>query len=213
MLALTGGFFLVEIIVGYMTNSLALVGDSYHMLSDVIALLVGYASVRISRWQSKKNTYGWVRAEVLGALVNAVFLIALCFTIFIEALQRLFHDEHIKDPKLMLIVGGLGLFINLIGLGLFSGHGHSHGGGGGHGHGHSHGGHGHSHNSDSHNSDSNEEESCSDVHSHEPYELTSLKDAKQTSNGVLANVVVESDDEGDKTDDELQGNGRESTPR
>ena len=90
--------------------------------------------------------------------------------------------------------------------------GHSHGGGGGHGHGHSHGGHGHSHNSDSHNSDSHEEESCSDAHSHEPYELTNLKDAKQTSNGVLANVVVESDDEGDKTDDELQGNGHESTP-
>lgn len=47
MLALTGGYFLVEIVVGYMTNSLALVGDSYHMLSDVIALLVGYASVRV----------------------------------------------------------------------------------------------------------------------------------------------------------------------
>ena len=48
MLTLTGSFFLVEIIVGYITNSLALVGDSYHMLSDVVALLVGFASVRVS---------------------------------------------------------------------------------------------------------------------------------------------------------------------
>ena len=50
MLLLTASFFLVEIIVGYITNSLALVGDSYHMLSDVVALLVGFASVRVSTY-------------------------------------------------------------------------------------------------------------------------------------------------------------------
>ena len=48
MLALTASFFLVEIIVGFVTNSLALVGDSYHMLSDVIAIAIGLASVRVS---------------------------------------------------------------------------------------------------------------------------------------------------------------------
>ena len=138
MVCLTLMFFLVEVVVGFVTNSLALVGDSYHMLSDVVALLIGLSSVRISKWQSSKNTYGWARAEVLGALVNAVFLIALCFTIFVEALQRLFHDEHIHDENLMLIVGGLGLVINIIGLALFQGHAHSHGGGS-HGHSHSHG--------------------------------------------------------------------------
>ena len=53
-----------------------------------------------------------------------------------EALQRIFHDEHIHDPDLMLIVGGVGLAVNLIGLFLFQGHGH------GHGHGHSHDKHG-----------------------------------------------------------------------
>ena len=52
-----------------------------------------------------------------------------------EALQRLFHNEEIHDPNLLLIVGGIGLAINIVGLILFSGHGHSHGG-----HGHSHGG-------------------------------------------------------------------------
>lgn len=97
--------------------------------------------MQISKWRTAKNTFGWARAEVLGALVNAVFLLALCFTIFIEALQRICHDEHVHDPDLMLIVGGIGLGINLIGLLLFHDHGHSHGGG----HGHSHGGHGHSH--------------------------------------------------------------------
>ena len=49
MMALTGSFFLVELIFGYVSNSLALVGDSYHMLSDLVALIVGLASVRVSR--------------------------------------------------------------------------------------------------------------------------------------------------------------------
>ena len=48
MLALTASFFLVEIIVGYITNSIALVADSFHMLSDVVALIVGFASIRVS---------------------------------------------------------------------------------------------------------------------------------------------------------------------
>ena len=48
MLALTLSFFLVEIIVGYVTNSIALVADSFHMLSDVVALIVGFASIRVS---------------------------------------------------------------------------------------------------------------------------------------------------------------------
>ncbi|XP_052799619.1 proton-coupled zinc antiporter SLC30A1-like [Mya arenaria] len=137
MLGLTASFFLVEIIVGYITNSIALVADSFHMLSDVVALIVGFASVRISKWRTKKNTFGWARAEVLGAMINSVFLIALCFSIMVEALKRLVEVEKVENPKLLLIVGAAGLGINLIGLLLFHNHGHSHGGGG---HGHSHGG-------------------------------------------------------------------------
>jgi len=48
MLSLTFTFFLVELVFGYITNSLALIGDSYHMLSDVVALVVGITSVRVS---------------------------------------------------------------------------------------------------------------------------------------------------------------------
>ncbi|XP_046331868.1 zinc transporter 1-like [Haliotis rufescens] len=143
MLGLTGAFFLVEIIVGYITNSVALVADSFHMLSDVVALIVGFSCVRIARWPSEKNTFGWIRAEVLGALVNSVFLLALCFSILVESLKRLVQVEEIDDPKLMLIVGVCGLVVNLIGLALFHQHGHSHGGVS-----HSHGGGSHSHNSD-----------------------------------------------------------------
>ncbi|XP_074660758.1 uncharacterized protein LOC141913186 isoform X2 [Tubulanus polymorphus] len=151
MLGLTASFFVVEITVGYIANSIALVADSFHMLSDVVALVVGFASVRISKWHTQKNTFGWQRAEVLGALVNTVFLIALCFTIIVESLQRFIEMEPVREPKLLLIVGAVGLLVNLIGLALFHRHGHSHGGGGGHGHSHGGGGggggggHGHSH--------------------------------------------------------------------
>ena len=84
-----------------------------------------------------------------GALVNAVFLVALCFSITMESLKRFIEPETIHEPQLILVVGALGLVVNLLGLCLFAehgSHGHSHGGGGGHGHSHGGGGgHGHSH--------------------------------------------------------------------
>ncbi|XP_076312002.1 uncharacterized protein LOC143225825 isoform X1 [Tachypleus tridentatus] len=140
MFSLTSSFFLVEIVVGYVTNSTALVADSFHMLSDVLALVIAFVSIRMSPKKWTKNTFGWARAEVLGALVNSIFLMALCFSIFVEALKRFFEPEEIHNPVLILYVGGAGLLVNVIGLFLFHEHGHSHGG-------HSHSGHSHDDNS------------------------------------------------------------------
>lgn len=131
MFSLTTVFFLVEIVVGYITNSMALVADSFHMLSDIAALVIAFLSVRMAPKSWSKNTFGWARAEVLGALVNAVFLVALCFSITVEALKRFYEPEEIHNPQIILIVGGVGLAVNLVGLVLFhehgSSHGHSHG--------------------------------------------------------------------------------------
>lgn len=121
MLLLTTSFFLIEIIVGYITNSMALVADSFHMLSDVIALVIAYVSVRMSPKKWSKNTFGWARAEVLGALVNAVFLCALCFSILVESVKRFYKPEFIHDAPLIMIVGLSGLLVNVIGLFLFKG--------------------------------------------------------------------------------------------
>lgn len=68
-----------------------------------------------------KNTFGWARAEVLGALVNAVFLVAICFSITIEACKRFIEMEPIHEPKLLVIVGVIGLLINVVGLVLLFG--------------------------------------------------------------------------------------------
>lgn len=72
---------------------------------------------------------GWQRAEILGALVNGVFLIALCVSIFLEAIQRFVEPQNISNPLLIVGVGSAGLASNIIGLFLFHehGHGHSHG--------------------------------------------------------------------------------------
>ncbi|XP_022107980.1 zinc/cadmium resistance protein-like [Acanthaster planci] len=124
MMSLTTSFFLVELVTGYATKSLALVSDSFHMLSDIIALVIGFLALRISK---RRSTKGCKRAEVLGALINSVLLIALCFTIFVDAIQRLIVVETIHNPMLVLIVGCVGLAVNGIGLCLFGRHGMPHG--------------------------------------------------------------------------------------
>lgn len=124
---LTTFFFFVEIVVGYVTNSMALVADSFHMLGDIAALVIAYLSIKMSPKKWSKNTFGWARAEVLGALVNAVFLVALCFSITIEACKRFIEVEHIHEPGLLVLVGVIGLLVNILGLGLLYEHGgHSH---------------------------------------------------------------------------------------
>lgn len=140
MLSLTFIFFIVEVVVSRITSSLSMLSDSFHMLSDVIALVVALVAVRFAEktQATNKNTFGWIRAEVMGALVNAVFLTALCFTIVLEAVERFTEPHEIESPVVVAGVGAAGLLVNLLGLCLF----HGHAGGG---HGHSHGGHGHSH--------------------------------------------------------------------
>ena len=81
--------------------------------------------LQASKWTSSRNTYGWARAEVLGALINSVFLMALCLTIFEEAIARLVNTEVITNPRSVLYVGVFGLGVNIIGLFLFGTHSHS----------------------------------------------------------------------------------------
>ncbi|XP_023663883.2 calcium/manganese antiporter SLC30A10-like [Paramormyrops kingsleyae] len=120
MIVLAVVIFFAEIIAGYMGNSIALVSDAYNMLSGLLSLIVGLTSIRLSRRPpSSRSTYGLPRAEVVGALANAVFLAALCLSVSLQALQRLADPDIIDDPMLVLIVGALGLAVNVGGLFLF----------------------------------------------------------------------------------------------
>ena len=104
------------------------------MVSDLISLIVGITAMRLARRkETDANTFGFVRAEVLGGLINSVFLLSVVFFICLEAIQRFIEAEPIDDPLIVLGVGIGGLIVNLIGLcmlfqhrSLAVGHGHSH---------------------------------------------------------------------------------------
>ncbi|OAX42396.1 cation efflux protein [Rhizopogon vinicolor AM-OR11-026] len=122
-------FFFIELIAGYAVGSLALVADSFHMLNDVISLVVALYAIKLSKRSASdpRYSYGWHRAEILAALINGVFLLALCFSITMEALERFFSTPEISNPRLIVIVGSFGLASNIVGLFLFHGsHAHDH---------------------------------------------------------------------------------------
>ncbi|KAG6334297.1 hypothetical protein ID866_4794 [Astraeus odoratus] len=129
-------FFFIELIVGYAVGSLALVADSFHMLNDVMSLVVALYAIKLTNQNAtdSRYSYGWHRAEILAALINGVFLLALCFSITLEALERFFSTPaffpEISNPRLVVIVGSFGLASNIVGLFLFhaffSEHSHSH---------------------------------------------------------------------------------------
>ncbi|KAI8898280.1 cation efflux protein [Globomyces pollinis-pini] len=128
MIGLTFLFFLVELITGYVVGSIALVADSFHMLSDVIALVIALYATKLakSKTAGPEYSFGLQRAEVLGALINGVSLLALSATLIIGAIQRFFNPEVIDHPWMVLYVGSGGLLINIIGMFIFHDHGHLH---------------------------------------------------------------------------------------
>eukprot|EP00168_Porphyra_purpurea_P018200 TRINITY_DN6654_c0_g1_i1.p2 TRINITY_DN6654_c0_g1~~TRINITY_DN6654_c0_g1_i1.p2 ORF type:complete len:203 (-),score=77.79 TRINITY_DN6654_c0_g1_i1:628-1236(-) len=121
MLSLSTTYFLTELVVGILSNSMALAADAFHMLSDVLAMGVGIIAIRAaaSSAPTRDNTYGYQRAELLGALANSVFLLALCFTIVIDAIKRLVEPAPLKHPGVVLVVGLVGLALNGGGLLIF----------------------------------------------------------------------------------------------
>uniref|UniRef100_A0A8D9F7G6 Cation diffusion facilitator family protein 1 n=1 Tax=Cacopsylla melanoneura TaxID=428564 RepID=A0A8D9F7G6_9HEMI len=112
-------YFVVEITYGYKLSSVALIADSYLMFSNVVALAVACLSVILSKKKSIRNTYGWARVEILGVLINTVFLTGLCFLMVIHGVKRTFEPSPVKEPKTILLIGIIGFIINIIGLVLF----------------------------------------------------------------------------------------------
>ncbi|WP_119066989.1 cation diffusion facilitator family transporter [Aggregatilinea lenta] len=116
VLSLTGVFLAVEFVTGLLTNSLALVADAAHMLTDVGGLALALFAAWIStKPRTAEKTYGYYRVEIMAALLNAVVLFGTGLYILYEAYQR-FRDppEVVSVP--MLIVAVIGLVVNLIGI-------------------------------------------------------------------------------------------------
>ena len=108
-MAITTTFFIVELIGAYVSNSLALLADAAHMLTDVAALgLALFAMWLATRVTRPERTFGYLRAEILAALVNAVSLIVLAIYIFWEAWQRFQEPPEVESgPLLVVAVAGM----------------------------------------------------------------------------------------------------------
>jgi cobalt-zinc-cadmium efflux system protein len=114
VLSLTFTYMLAEAVGGYLTNSLALLSDAGHMLTDVASLVLAMLALWFAaRPVNPKKTYGYYRLEILAALANGVALVVISILIFYEALQRIEQPEAVQGFEVMLIATG-GLVINAI---------------------------------------------------------------------------------------------------
>jgi len=113
-LGLNGVFLVVEVVVGLYTGSLALLSDAAHMLSDVAALALALGAAHLAtRAAAPDRTWGYLRAETLGAFVNGIALVVACGFIFWEAIERLIEGAPHVAGFPVLIAGVIGLAINL----------------------------------------------------------------------------------------------------
>ncbi|XP_002411364.3 zinc transporter 2 isoform X1 [Ixodes scapularis] len=138
-------FMTAEIVGGYLSNSLAIMSDAAHLCADLAGFVISIFAVWIAQKSpTKRMSFGFYRAEILGAMVSVVFIWVLTGILVYTAAQRIYHDDYDIDADIMLIVSGTGVAMNII-MGLIlhgwcpvgGSHGHSHGLRSSHGHSHS----------------------------------------------------------------------------
>jgi cobalt-zinc-cadmium efflux system protein len=119
-LLVTALWFVIELLAGFYTNSLALLADAAHMLTDLAALSLSLFALMISTLPpTNEKTFGYLRAEILAALANGVILVVVGLYIAYEAYGRLLQAPSVKSG-LMLIVASSGLVANLVSARLLS---------------------------------------------------------------------------------------------
>lgn len=119
-LVVTAVWFVVELCAGFYTNSLALLADAGHMLTDLAALSLSLFAFKISNLPAtNEKTYGYLRAEILAALANGVILVMVGLFIAYEAYHRLLEPPSVKSG-MMLAVACIGLGANLVSARLLS---------------------------------------------------------------------------------------------
>lgn len=113
---------IAEFVGGIMSNSIALISDAFHNLSDGLAIALAWIASRISNKQSnERKTFGYHRAEILAALINAFTLISICIYLIYEAYHRLINPQEVKSG-MVIIVATIGLFANLASVLLLQNH-------------------------------------------------------------------------------------------
>jgi cobalt-zinc-cadmium efflux system protein len=116
VLVLTAVFMVVEAVAGWVSGALALFADAGHMLTDVGALgLSLFTAILARRPADPRRTYGYLRWEILAALVNGAALFGLAAWVVVEAIGRISHPEPIRTG-IFMVVAAVGLVVNLVSL-------------------------------------------------------------------------------------------------
>jgi cobalt-zinc-cadmium efflux system protein len=122
VLLLISSYIIVEFISGLLTGSLALIADAGHMLADAGGLTLALFAINFSsKPATPQRTYGYYRIEILAALANSAVLILVSIYIIYDAYERIIEPPQIKGTAL-LIVGTIGLVVNLVGMYILKGH-------------------------------------------------------------------------------------------
>lgn len=116
VLGLTSAYMFAEVVGGVLTNSLALLADAGHMLTDVGGLSLALMAIKFAeRPATPERTYGYYRVEILAALTNAIVLIGVSIYILYEAYERFLDPPKVQSGA-MFLIAALGLVINIAGL-------------------------------------------------------------------------------------------------
>jgi cobalt-zinc-cadmium efflux system protein len=116
--------FIVEFVGGFLTNSLALISDSLHNLSDFFALILSFIALRVVQWKSNsEKSYGYVRVEIFVAFINATALVLIGMYIIYQGIQRFAHPEPVAGGW-MLIIAIVGFVVNTAATLLLKTHAH-----------------------------------------------------------------------------------------
>lgn len=119
-LALTSVYLVAEVIGAFVFNSLALLSDAAHMMTDVAALAIALLAIRIGqRPADDRRTFGYKRFEILAAAFNALLLFTVAIYVLVEAVQRFREPEAVQSTG-MMIVAAIGLVVNLISMRLLT---------------------------------------------------------------------------------------------
>lgn len=130
---LSAVFITAEFVGGFFASSLAIMTDAGHMLSDLLSFIISIVAIRTARQPpSKRLSWGYDRAEILGAMISVIILWVLTTVLVLLAIERIVNNKLTVDADVMLITASVGVGFNVI-MGIVlhlgsGGHGHTHGG-------------------------------------------------------------------------------------
>ncbi|KAM5302024.1 calcium/manganese antiporter SLC30A10 isoform 2-T2 [Glossophaga mutica] len=107
--------FVMELVIAHIGNSLSLASDAFAVLSHLLSMIIGLFGLRASHiTRHRKSTFGFPRADVVGAFGNSIFAVALMFSILVEAIKRYIDPQKTEAALLVLSAGVIGLFFNVL---------------------------------------------------------------------------------------------------